>query len=380
MNGLTRYIFWQLLTGFMLVAASLTCVIWLTQSLRLVDMIVNNGLSASMFVYLTGLMLPNFLPIILPISIFSITTFAYHRMIIDRELVVMRAAGLGQFNLAKPAILLALLVVAMGYGLTTYLVPTSFSKFKEMKWDARYNFTQVLLKEGTFNTPSRNITVYVRERTEDGRLLGILAHDDRDERHSFTWMSEHGAMVQSDEGGRVVLFNGSRQDFDKKTKQLSILYFDRTVLELAPPSPTGHTRHREARERSMAELIDLDTTGLDNRNIGKFHVELHQRITLPWASLGFVMIALSVLISGSFTRRGEGRRISLAILLAAAYQASIFAIISVAAKNVALIPAIYAVTAVPMVLGGLSLMMPQLFQKKRSETQPPPRPTDGAPA
>ncbi|MBL4693230.1 MAG: LPS export ABC transporter permease LptF [Magnetovibrio sp.] len=370
MKALTRYVFWQLFTGLMLVTASLTCVVWLSQSLRFIDMIVNRGLSAGMFVYLTGLMMPNFLTVILPVSLFAITTFTYHRMIMDRELVVMRAAGLSQFNIAKPAIMLAVLVIAMGYGLSTYLVPTSYTQFREMQWDIRYSFSHVLLKEGTFNTAGAGITVYVRERTDDGRLLGILAHDARDSAHSVTLMSEHGAMVQSKDGAKVVMFNGSRQNFNKKTKQLSILYFDRYVFELAPPSQVGETRHKEARERSMEALYNLDTAGLDKTNVGKFHVEIHRRLALPWSALGFVLIALSVLTSGSFTRRGEGRRIFTAVILAGAYQASLLMALNMAAKNEALIPMIYAITAMPVILGGAALLMPQLFHKKPSKTPP----------
>lgn len=378
MNGLTRYVFWQLFVGMVMVAMSLTCVVWLSQSLRFIDMIVNRGLSVTMFIYLTGLMMPNFLTVILPVSLFAITTFAFHRMIMDRELVVMRAAGLGHMSLAKPAIALAMLTVMVGYALSTYLVPMSYAQFREMQWDIRYSFSHVLLREGTFNDAARGVTVYVRERTDDGQLLGILAHDGRNADRSFTLMSERGAMVQSDQGAKVVMFNGSRQDFDKKTKQLSILYFDRYVFELEAPTANGQTRHREPRERSMADLLDLDTTGLSNASIGKYHMEYHRRMALPWSALGFVMIALSVLMSGSFSRRGEGKRVFAAIILAAGYQGSLLAIMNAAAKNEALVPAIYVVAAAPTVLGLSALMMPGLFRRS-PPTAPPPSPLFSGP-
>lgn len=360
MNRLSRYIFWQLFVGLALVATSLTCVVWLTQSLRFVDMIVNRGLSAGMFVYLTALMMPNFLTVIFPVSLFAIVTFTYHRMIMDRELVVMRGAGLGPIRLAKPTLILSLIIVFVGYALSTYIVPTSYTQFRELQWDIRYSFSHILLREGTFNEAANGVTVYVRERTEEGQLLGILAYDDRDELHSFALMSERGAMVQSDAGARVVMFNGSRQDFDKKTKQLTILYFDRYVFELEAPTATGQDRHREPRERSMDELVDLDTTGMDDSAVGKFHVEFHRRLSLPWSALGFVMIALSVLMSGSFSRRGEGARVFLAILLAATYQGALLAILNAAAKDEVLLPAIYGVTFLPVVIGAAVLVLPGL--------------------
>ncbi|MCR4378361.1 MAG: LPS export ABC transporter permease LptF [Rhodospirillales bacterium] len=377
MNGLTRYIFWQLFVGLALVATSLSCVVWLTQSLRFVDMIVNRGLSAGMFIFLTGLMMPNFLTIIFPVSLFAIVTFTYHRMIMDRELVVMRAAGLGPMSLSKPAIILSMLTVVLGYVLSTYIVPTSYTQFREMQWDIRYSFSHVLLREGTFNEAANGVTVYVRERTDDGQLLGVLAHDDRNDLHSFTLMSERGAMVQSDEGAKVVMFNGSRQDFDKQTKQLTILYFDRYVFELEAPTATGEDRHREPRERSMAELLDLDTTGLDENTIGKFHVEFHRRLALPWSALSFVMITLSVLMSGSFSRRGEGRRVFAAILLAAGYQGALLAILDAAAKNEALLPTVYIVALLPTLIGVAALMLPGWRWRARVTPGTPSGPISG---
>ncbi|MCW8915631.1 MAG: LPS export ABC transporter permease LptF [Magnetovibrio sp.] len=375
MNGLTRYMFWQLFVGMALVASALTCVVWLTQSLRFVDLIVNSGLTAGTFVYLTGLMMPNFLTIILPVSLFAIITFSYHRMIMDRELVVMRAAGLGQLALAKPAIILGILMVGVGYLLSLYIVPTSYAEFRSLKWDARYNFSHILLKEGTFNDVSRGVTVYVRERTDDGQLLGIMAHIEKDSLKSETWLAERGALVQNEDGARVVMFNGSRQEFTNESKQLTILYFDQSVLDLEQPTAEGNVRHREPRERSMAELYDLDTTGLDDRGIGKYKVEIHRRLSLPLTALGFAMIALSVLISGAFTRRGEGKRVIAAVLLAAGYQGAMLAIINAAAKNEALYPVIYIIAVLPFFFGALVLLTPgklgALIRKKNVLPPPP---------
>lgn len=366
MNGLTRYVFGQLFVGMAVVAISLTCVVWLSQSLRFIDMIVNRGLSANMFVYLTGLMLPNFLTIILPVSLFAVTTFIYHRMVMDRELVVMRVAGLGPMSVAKPAIILAMLTVMVGYALSIVLVPMSYTKFREMQWEIRYSFSHVLLREGTFNDAANGVTVYVRERTDAGELLGILAHDSRDANHAFTLMSERGAMVQSDQGAKVVMFNGSRQDFDKTTKQLSILYFDRYVFELDAPAGAGQVRYREPRERSMDELINLDTTDLTAPVAGKLHMELHRRLALPLSALGFVMITLSTLMSGGFSRRGEGKRVFMAIIFAAAYQGALLGILNAAAKNEALLLAIYGVTISPIIIGTAVLVIPGLFQRSRA--------------
>ena len=89
MNGFTKYVLRQLFVGMILVTSGLTCIIWLSQSLRFIEMIVNRGLTAGMFVYLTMLLLPNLLVIVLPIALFTVVVFTYSKLITDRELVVI---------------------------------------------------------------------------------------------------------------------------------------------------------------------------------------------------------------------------------------------------------------------------------------------------
>src|SRR5271168_3962899 len=106
-SGLNRYILRQCLSVMLLVTGALTTAVWLAQSLRLVDLIVNRGLSAEMFLYLAMLILPRFLDIVLPIGAFIAVLFVFNRLITESELVVMRAAGLSPFGLAKPVLALA---------------------------------------------------------------------------------------------------------------------------------------------------------------------------------------------------------------------------------------------------------------------------------
>ncbi|HJO73075.1 MAG TPA: LptF/LptG family permease, partial [Rhodospirillales bacterium] len=99
-----KYVLWQLLVGMILVTAGLTCVIWLSQSLRFVEMIINRGLPVGTFTYLTMLLLPNFLSIIMPFALFTVVVFTYNKLITDRELVIMRSAGLSQITHVSPAV------------------------------------------------------------------------------------------------------------------------------------------------------------------------------------------------------------------------------------------------------------------------------------
>ncbi|MBT6084599.1 MAG: LPS export ABC transporter permease LptF [Rhodospirillaceae bacterium] len=367
MNAFTRYVFGQLFVGMIFVTAGLTCIIWLSQSLRLVELIVNRGVSAGTFIYLTMLMLPNFLTVILPIALFCVVVFIYAKLITDRELIVMRASGVSQSALAKPALILALLTVALGYFLNLYLLPKTYQKFREMQWDIRYNYSHVLLKEGAFNTLSNGRTVYVRERSSDGQLLGILYHDGRDPLKPFTIMASRGALVESDQGTRVVMFDGNRQTVDSKTNKLSILYFDRHILDLGKNSGTGAVRYREPRERTLDELLFVETAeDVPVNDFGKFIIEGHKRLVSPLSSLAFTLIALACLISGSFSRRSQTKKILLSIFLMVALLVSALGLENVAAKNLKLTPTMYLHALVPIVVAFFMMAWsPRLSIRKR---------------
>lgn len=370
MNSYTRYVLRQLFVGMVLVTAGLTCIIWLSQSLRFVEMIVNRGLSAGTFVYMTMLMLPNFLTIILPIALFAIIVFIYSKMVTDRELVVMRAAGVGQFGLAKPAMILTAGILAFGYLLNLYLLPESYRAFRILQWEIQSTYSHVLLKEGSFNPISKAVTVYVRERTPDGQLLGILVHDERDVKSPITLMAERGALVDSDEGPRVVMYNGNRQSTGKDGK-LSILYFDRHVFEIPSNRDEQAVRFREPRERSMHELFHLeDQNDVSDHDWGKYKVELHKRFVWPLLSLSLAMVGLSCLLYGPITRRSQTTRILVAVGILISIIGATIGLENVIAKNLVLVPLLYLVALLPILVSTYVLMThPKRSRAKRAQSK-----------
>ncbi len=94
MKEIPRYVFGQLVVVALVVTVALTLAVWLTRSLRLIDLMVNRGLSVDTFLWLVILLLPTFLGVVLPIATFCAVLFIYNKLTMDSEVVVMRAAGL----------------------------------------------------------------------------------------------------------------------------------------------------------------------------------------------------------------------------------------------------------------------------------------------
>ena len=249
---LDRYIFRQLAFALIAVTGGLTALVWLIQSLRFVELVVNHGLSLVVFVELTGLLIPSFVAVILPITTFVVVQFVYQRLAGDREITVMRAAGLSPFALSRPALALAALAVICGYALTLWIVPASLTSFRQFQWEIRNRMAAFLLQEGVFTHVSDDLTVYVRSRDPDGTLRGILVDDGRDKTAHATILAESGRLTEGPNGPRVLLVSGSRQEIDHQTGRLNVLTFGQNEIDLTDNQGTSNERLRDMSEMSLA--------------------------------------------------------------------------------------------------------------------------------
>jgi lipopolysaccharide export system permease protein len=350
MAKLDRYILRQCFGATVFVTAALSAAIWLAQSLRLIDLIVNRGLSADVFLYLAILILPRFLDIVLPIGAFIAVLFTFNRLITESELVVMRSAGLSHVALAKPVFILAGIAFLILMSLSIYFLPASNRAFKDLQFEIRNRFVSSLVQEGTFTTISDKITIYVRSRNDRGEVMGLLINDGRNPQKQVTIVAERGAFVDSPTGARILMVNGNRQQFDSETQKLSLLTFDSYTLDLETLQDAPVGRFREAQERFLDELFfpPADVEGPLRQG---FIVEAHNRILVPLSVFSFSLIPLVCLLPGELNRRGQLNRILIAIALAFLFELIELGVNNIASRSASAILLMYVTTLSPMVLG-----------------------------
>lgn len=361
---LDRYVFRQLFGALLVVTLGLVALIWLTQSLRFVELVVNRGLSFIVFLKLTGLLIPGFVAVILPITCFVVVQFIYQRLSSDRELTVMRAAGLSPLALARPALAVALVTMAGHYALNLWLVPASAAAFREYQWEIRNHIAAFLLQEGVFTSVSDDLVVYVRAKQPDGSLRGIMVEDAREKDQRATILAEHGRLMEGANGPRVLLENGTRQVIDQRTGQLNVLSFKENWIDLAAPARETGARLRDPGEMSVAELLNPPEGVVNARDIPKWRVEAHKRLAAPLTTLSFTMVALVGVLGGMFRRHGGLLRPFLAILAVVGLVAAGLALDSLAVRMNELIPALWLRAGLPALVCAVMLFAPALFDRR----------------
>lgn len=303
----SKYIARQLVHATLLITISLTSIVWLMQALRFIDYIVNQGVSILLFLKLTLLLVPSLLMTILPPAFFCAVIFTYNKLKVDSELIVMQTMGLDRWKLTRPAMRVGLALVVIAYTVSLYIQPMSMRAFRELQLFLRNNYVSILLQEGIFSNPVDGLTVFIRERHDDGSLKGILVHDNRTPGSEITMMADAGVLVQTPSGPRFMMENGNRQEM--KDGKLSLLNYESYTLDISLYTNENDTRPRDASELFLADLVKDDPSVSPQERVKRLS-ELHQRLIWPAYIITLALLALAVMLSGQFNRRGGWKRIA----------------------------------------------------------------------
>jgi lipopolysaccharide export system permease protein len=359
MSTLFRYITKQLLFTTLFVTLILCMIFWLGKASTLLDFILNRGLDFGFFLYMSMLILPRLLIIILPIATFATLLFGYYRLQTDSELVVMRAAGTSTFALAKPGLFVGAIIMVLMAVLTLYLLPASYREFKDQEFLIRHQFGSVFLQEGNFNTVAPGVTVFVHKRGVDQELHGIMLHDNRDPKKPQTWLAERGALVSTENVPRAVMVNGNRQQVDRTEGKFSMLLFDQTTLDIGGTADPKSNRWREPRERFIDDLFDPKDTNPSEPYYADLIAEGHSRLIQPLLPLTCAAVTLALLLTGSYSRRGQMLDILKAISVTVLILVASLGTRSLATKQPIMIFAMYANALVPLVVALYFLLKTQ---------------------
>lgn len=362
------YLFRQLSFSSIGITLALTAAIWLTQSLRFLDFIVNRGISTGTFIKFVLLLLPDLISIILPIGTLIGVLFVFNRLYIDSEWVVLKALGFSHLKIAIPAISFAMVVISFLYSVNLYFLPLSFQKFKDLEYSIRNNTAATIIQSGEFNT-FKGITFYAKQRQSNGVLKGILIHDARNTQKEITIVAEQGMLVENPEGVRFILLNGNRQEYDSATGQPNLLSFNQYALDISNPTSGSKDRERKPHERFLNEL--LNPSGIETDSVGadKLKAEAHKRLLMPFTVLGFVLISLGLFQKGEYNRRGRVKRITMAVILCTIFEAAMLGLVHLSEKLPSLNIVAYIFCAIVCVCAFLFLIEkplgPRLMVEKR---------------
>lgn len=350
MKKLNLYITRQIFIGFLLVTFSLMSILWLTQSLRFVELVTNKGLPLSLFIKMTSCLMPRLFALLSPISVFAAVLFVYNRMLSDRELVVMKAAGISPWQNAKPAIVFGLIMSIFGIYINNFAIPEAEKSFADLEWQVKNDVSHLMFREGEFTTLENGMTIFITSHGKDGSVQGVLINDERNPKTKITVSAEHGIITYTDKGPRITMINGVRQEIENLDAQFSSLSFDQYSIDFGTSSP-NKKRSDSARQKTLSELLDARSNpNLTPQEVNRYILEGNRRLLNPFYNLIMTLLACTGLLVGNFNRRGQGKIISFSIVAMVAIEIGDLAFGNLCTKNLYFLILFYANMIVPFLI------------------------------
>lgn len=354
-----------------MITVVLTLVIWMTQSLQRVDLIVENGRSFAVFLYLSVLIIPSLLAILIPFALFGACLYALYRMHSDSEIAVIFAAGVSQARIALPIFAFTFLGALATLYISLDLSPRTYRLLKESVFDIRTDLASSVLRTGEFNKVIDGFTIYVRETRPNNQFIGLLVSDYRKPEAVRTYMAERGILRETDQGPVLLLSRGNLQRA-RKGKEVEIIPFEEININIAAYQK-NEPLQLELTERYLPELLNPDLSNeWERRNQNKMKAEAHNRLSAPFHAFAYVLIALYALIGGAYNRRGYLIRIACAGVVVVGIKVSGYLVQSLATNTGAqwpqyLLPIAACLISIALLLGFVSLpkfdILTKIFDK-----------------
>lgn len=321
---LSRYIFGEILTPFLIALFVFTGVLFLAKSLKLVELVISKGVSVLDIAELFLLIVPQFLEIAIPMALLLGSILAFGRLSADSELVVMRSVGVNMRRLLVPVMVFAGICFSAGVILAFYVRPWANYQLALKTFEMAQVKASTGLVAGVFNDFGQ-LTLYSESIGESGAMSHVILADRRLPEKQRIFISQRGSLVSDPETRNITLQLYDGTIHEGAGVDYNVTFFDLNSIVLESSDFIGDSETRggkKASEMVISELLAAIrhpsgvATESDNEEPGekvlsrlaRYGVEFHRRLVLP--TLCFVVAILGMTLGVQPNRGGRSWGVS----------------------------------------------------------------------
>lgn len=319
---LDRYVAREVLAPFGLGVALLTFTLVTGKLLKLVDMVVNHGVTVGEILGLIAYIMPAFLELTFPMAVLLGVLLGFGRMSSDREMIAARACGVSLYRIAMPVMAVALAVYILSTWFAFSLRPWANSNLEARIFYLTRTRTAAAINEKVFNRNFPGLVLYVDQVAPGGSdLTGVMISDARTPDQQNTIIAQRGVLIPDERNNTLTLrlFEGSIFGVEARTDASHITSFKVYDLTIRPEEGFGMGAP-DPDEMSYpaltAAIAKARAKGLPDYEA---ETELARKYTVPFATLMFALLGISLGLKPA--RGGQSERFGVSVALFFLYYA-----------------------------------------------------------
>jgi lipopolysaccharide export system permease protein len=319
-STLRRYFLREVAVPFCFGIGIFTFILLIARMLKLVELVVNRGVSLLEIGKLFAYILPTFLEVTVPMALLLAVLLAVGRLSADSEIIALRTSGISLYQMMVPISLFIVAVYVLNMLLAVYARPWANSQLKASLFEIAKTRASAGLRERVFNDDFEGLVIYVEHIQPPGDALGgVLIADSRDQNQRNTILAKRGFIVSNEQAHSVTLrlLDGNIHTFvpgEASYHKTDFTVYDVT-LNLATALAKFSQREKQPEEMSLSELsiAIAERQHAGKRAPGEL-VEFHRKFSVPFACLVFGLIGVPLGLRPARAVRSRGFSISLVII------------------------------------------------------------------
>jgi lipopolysaccharide export system permease protein len=317
---LSRYILREIMPPFFFGLLIFTFILFTTRILKLVELVVNRGVSlwqvVKVFLYIT----PAFFETTVPMAFLLGLLWGFGRLAADQEILALKGCGVSLYQMARPIVGCTVFIAGVTLCLTLYVTPWSNASLKELLYEITKTHATAGLKEKTFNNDFAGLVIYAEEIHPPGNLLhGVMIADSRDKQRKDILFAPTGLVITNEQTRLLTLrlLGGTMNSIGTFNKSYQTTHFSvyDVTLNLGPPLADTKELTRNPQEMPLGALRAVIEHKQQEGTPNHVElVELYRRFALPFSCAVFTFLALPLSMRRPWAPRAQGSIISLGVI------------------------------------------------------------------
>jgi lipopolysaccharide export LptBFGC system permease protein LptF len=287
------YFIQEFLKNYLSILFAFGLIIWITQAVRLLDLIGEEGNSVKTYLLYILSIIPKYFSKISIIIFFISFVVTISKFEDHNELRALWFSGLEKKKFINYLVRSSIILVVILVIIRCFIIPHFSNYSRYLLLNTSVGGIGSLLKQNNFNNPLKKITIYIGKKNQINELEDIILFEDSTNIKK-TIIAKSGAVINENGKNLLVLVDGSIQE-ERKDKKISILDFDKTTLDLSQYSKKTSDYYK-FNEIFFFELIKR-FNNKDEMQPTNIIGELNDRIVMPLFIPSLVLLACFLIIT-----------------------------------------------------------------------------------
>jgi len=314
-----KYLIQAVLPYFAFSWLLLSVILFVQQAGRYSDIFFSVNIPKNLIWQLTIALVPNVIAFTCPMAVLVGVIIGLSRMLGDNELVAIRSAGVGTFQIAVPIVCLGILLSLFTFIINLYGVPFAARIVRQIALQTALYKLESPIEPGVFNSEINGYTIYVKNGDlEKGTWENIFIYnEDKPNNQARLITSKNGRIDSREENSELVLENAIVSTISTQKNSLKFISENIGQFRLAIKTKRGELIEKITNAETTPDELGLqDLARYAREKDGKEKIEAQilwqRRIILSVTPLIFALLGTALVLR--FNRGGRGLGILLALV------------------------------------------------------------------